>query len=81
MIALAALLTTAYAGYVGSPWWIVLLCSATLLVSLMSASVKHEPALSSRPALCAYAIYSLPVSVLGGTAAYFSGQALRLWAV
>lgn len=80
MIAISTLLTTAYAGYVGSPWWTTILCAATLLISLAASSIRVQPALKSPKSILDFGIFSLPPCLLCAAAAFLSGQALhRLW--
>jgi hypothetical protein len=80
MIAAATLFTTVYAGFVGSPWWTIILCAATLLISLAASSIRLQPTLKSPKSFFDLGLFSLPHCLLCAAAAFFSGQALhRLW--
>ena len=50
-IAAASVLTVIYAGFVGSPWWSALLCSATLILVLATTHVRVQRELAAHISL------------------------------
>ena len=78
MLAIAALITTAYAGFVGAPWWGTFLCSLILLVTLATTHVRVqvEP---KRLIPAAHMSFGLaPYCLAASLAAYATGQFAQL---
>jgi hypothetical protein len=76
MIALAAFCTTAYAGFAGSPVWIILLSSLTLVLSITTSEMRMSgmSLVTVRTLLADNAPWCLFV----GSGAYCCGLLLRL---
>ncbi len=78
MIALASILVTVYAGYIGSPWWGATVCSTTLLVTLSSTHLRLLRARDATASL-ALVLFDLgPYCFAVGFGAYGIGLTARL---
>lgn len=74
MIALASILVAIYAGYVGSPWWGALVCSATLLTILSTTHVRLQRESSAAGSLKLMIFDLGPYCFAAGFGAYAVGH-------
>ena len=78
MIAIATLFTTAYGGYVGAPWWSLLICAATLVVTQAASQARVQTAQQSLSRVASLGFDFLPHCLVAAIAAYGVGQATSL---